>query len=184
MSRDRSYTMEVAVQPPARARVAQALYAPLVVRVHIFDARGAEIAGEDELGGLFVQAALYGAAGGRALAPPDAHLLAGRLARSLDLAGDARGAYALFPDLTITRAGRYRVGVSLFQVAPGAAGGRMLAEARSDVVAVGADPASPPGTCAPPPSRACAADGEDAAATRYLEYLAERGARVPQPPPP
>lgn len=163
MNSQRTYSLEVAVQPPAVARTRIPLYPPLVVRVHIYDASGREITGEDELGGLFVQAALYQESGSPpSLAPPDMYLLSGRLSMSLDLLnepgsdalygsplGQLQGSYALFPDITINRPGDYRLGVSLFKVegtgrmqSPsagainGAGGGITLLEAKTNVVHV------------------------------------------------
>lgn len=163
MNSQRTYSLEVAVQPPAVARARIPLYPPLLVRVHIYDASGHEIPGEDELSGLFVQAALYPESGSPpSLAPPDMYLLSGRLSMSLDLLnepgsdasygsplGQLQGSYALFPDITINRTGDYRLGVSLFKVEGagrmqssgagainGAGGGTTLLEAKTNVVHV------------------------------------------------
>ena len=142
----RSYTLDVAVQPPSVAHLRVPLYPPLVVRVHIHDsATGYEISGEDELSGLFAQATLYRESGlPPSLAPPDMFLLSGRLSRGLDHLFDPcdgsplreqQGSYALFPDLTINRPGRYRLGVSLFRV-DGRGGGTALVETKTEVVFV------------------------------------------------
>jgi len=167
MPRERSYRLELTVQPPAIAAVGTALYPPPVVRVHIHDAHGDEISGEDELSNLFAQATLYRESGNPPpLAPPDVFLLSGRLSRSLDLLNEPQeeepngglglshqvGSYVLFPDLTINRPGRYRLGVSLFKVEPGrpvrpgasssatgnstGGGGMTLEEVKSNVIEV------------------------------------------------
>ncbi|CAZ85001.1 unnamed protein product [Tuber melanosporum] len=127
---ERLYTLEVAVQPPRVAKSGARLYPPLAIRVHISDANtGEELSGEDELNSLFAQATLYGESGdGPPLAPPDPHLLSGRLSMSLDLLSDdegpedaaplsqQQGSFVIFPDLMINRTGRYRLGVSLFKI--------------------------------------------------------------------
>jgi hypothetical protein len=161
----RRYSLEVAVQPPALAKAGVPLYPPLIVRVHIHDASGAEITGEDELGGLFAQTALYQENGNSpSLAPPDVYLLSGRLSQSLDLLdeagstdgaaiGNLHGSYALFPDLTINKPGSYRLGVSLFKVEGGmrihssdsglmnggAGGGTTVQEKKTNVINVQED---------------------------------------------
>ena len=130
MGSERSYSLEVAVQPPGVAQVGVPLYPPLVIRMHIHDDHGYEISGEDELGGMFAHATLYNESGNPpSLAPPDIFLLSGRLSQSLDLLNEPgvsssgsnlqsqqQGSYAIFPDLTINRPGRYILGVSLFKV--------------------------------------------------------------------
>jgi hypothetical protein len=163
MNSQRTYSLEVAVQPPAVAKAGVPLYPPLVVRVHIYDASGHEIPGEDELSGLFAQAALYRESGNPPpLAPPDMYILSGRLSMSLDLLNEPctapshgvplsqlQGSYVLFPDITINRPGSYRLGVSLFRVEGGrrmlssnagtmngTGGGTTLLEAKSNVVHV------------------------------------------------
>jgi hypothetical protein len=146
----------------ANANEGSPFYPPLVVRVHIYDSRGREISGEDELGGLFAQATLYRESGTPpSLAPPDMYLLSGRLSMSLDLLNEPgapptgspwsqqQGSYVIFPDLTINRSGRYRLGVSLFKVEGGgplrspstasnggAGGGTTLEEAKTNVISV------------------------------------------------
>ncbi|KAI5820887.1 hypothetical protein BZA77DRAFT_50239 [Pyronema omphalodes] len=190
----RRYSLEVAVQPPALAKAGVPLYPPLVVRVHIHDASGAEITGEDELSGLFAQTALYQENGnGQSIAPPDVYLLSGRLSQSLDLLdesgsadggaiGNLHGSYALFPDLTINKPGNYRLGVSLFKVEGGirihssdsglmngsAGGGTTVQERKTNVVIVQED--SVPTT------------HTDAATQELLDHLRSKGAEVPSPP--
>ncbi|KAI5848330.1 hypothetical protein BZA05DRAFT_446622 [Tricharina praecox] len=164
MSSDRSYALEVAVQPPTVAQVGVPLYPPLVIRMHVRDGDGNETSGEDELGGLFAHAALYNESGNPpSLAPPDMFLLSGRLSQSLDLLNESgsssssgdyslsqqQGSYAIFPDLTINRPGRYVLGVSLFKVDGGrtiwsasavanggGGGGTNLEEAKTDMIVV------------------------------------------------
>jgi hypothetical protein len=163
---ERSYTLQVAVQPRL-ARFGAPLYPPLAIRVRITDAStGEEISGEDELHNLFAQATLYGESGnGPPLAPPDLYLLSGRLSMSLDLLNDSyepdvstplsgqQGSYVIFPDLVINRPGRYRLGVSLFKIGdrrrarsastgPGEVqgGGTSLNEVKSDIIVVGRTP--------------------------------------------
>lgn len=163
----RSYSLQVAVQPPRVARAGVPLYPPLAIRVHICDAEtGEEISGEDELSSLFAQATLYGEnINSRPLAPPDMFLLSGRLSMSLDLLNDGpgdanedsaplsrqQGSYVIFPDLVINRTGRYRLGVSLFKIGGSRrdrssgdprGGGTSLEETKSNVIIVQEDAAS------------------------------------------
>lgn len=162
----RSYSLQVAVQPPRVARAGAPLYPPLAIRVHICDVEtGEEISGEDELNNLFAQATLYGEnINSPPLAPPDMFLLSGRLSMSLDLLNDApgesdedaaplsrqQGSYVIFPDLVINRTGHYRLGVSLFKVGGSRrgrssedphGGGTSLEEAKSNVIIVQEDSA-------------------------------------------
>ncbi|KAF8242815.1 hypothetical protein K440DRAFT_606965 [Wilcoxina mikolae CBS 423.85] len=194
MNSQRTYSLEVAVQPPSVARAGVPLYPPLVVRVHIYDASGNEITGEDELSGLFAQAALYRESGDPPpLAPPDIYILSGRLSMSLDLLNEPgtasfhgsplsqlQGSYVLFPDLTINRPGGYRLGVSLFRVEGGrrmlssstgtmngTGGGTTLLEAKTNVVHIqeGAVP-----------------NQSEVASQEFLNHLRSRGADVPSSP--
>ncbi|KAA8911479.1 hypothetical protein FN846DRAFT_897681 [Sphaerosporella brunnea] len=194
-SERRTYSLEVAVQPPSVANPGTPFYPPLVARVHIYDSNGVEITGEDELSGLFAQATLYRESGSPPpLAPPDMYLLSGRLSASLDLLNEPgvppvsgsswseqKGSYVMFPDLIINRAGRYRLGVSLFKVeggAPlrspssaingGAGGGTTLEEAKTNVIIVQEGGAR--------------AEQIDLATEELLEHLRSRGAIVPSPP--
>lgn len=165
----RSYSLQVAVQPPRVARAGVPLYPPLAIQVHIFDAEtGEEISGEDEFSSLFAQATLYGeSTNSPPLAPPDMFLLSGRLSMSLDLLNDGpgedstplsrqQGSYVIFPDLVINRTGSYRLGISLFKIGGnrrgrhpgdprggggGGGGGTSLEEIKSDVIVVQAGPA-------------------------------------------
>jgi len=163
MGSERSYSLEVAVQPPTVAQVGVPLYPPLLVRMHTYGGSGHEISGEDELGGMFAHAALYDESGNPpSLAPPDMFLLSGRLSQSLDLLNELgaassgnsplshlQGSYAVFPDLTINRPGRYVLGVSVFKVDGGRAirsasavanggggGGTNLEEAKTTMIDV------------------------------------------------
>lgn len=168
----RSYALEVAIQPPRVARSGTRLFPPLAIRLHISDtSTGEEISGEDELNSLFAQAILYGESGDSPpLAPPDLYLLSGQLSMSLDLLNDdgdgddddddgprddpgplsgQQGSYAMFPDLTINRPGRYRLGVSLFKISGrrpsqsgnAQGGGTSLGEVKSNVIVVQQSPA-------------------------------------------
>jgi hypothetical protein len=140
-------------------------YPPLVVLVRIYDQSGCEVSGEDELSGLFAQATLYKESGSPPpLAPPDMYLLSGRLSASLELLNEhgapsvgsswsqRKGSYVMFPDLTINRPGKYRLGVSLFKVGGrgrlrspfsaangGIGGGTTLEEAKTNVISVQED---------------------------------------------
>jgi hypothetical protein len=140
-------------------------YPPLVILVHIYDASGCEVSGEDELSGLFAQATLYRESGSPpSLAPPDMYLLSGRLSASLELLNEPgappvgsswsqqKGSYVMFPDLTINRPGKYRLGVSLFKVGArgrlrspisatngGIGGGTTLEEVKTNVIVVQED---------------------------------------------
>ncbi|KAH0603387.1 uncharacterized protein H6S33_007709 [Morchella sextelata] len=188
----RSYSLQVAVQPPRVARAGAPLYPPLAIRVHICDAEtGEEISGEDELSNLFAQATLYGEnINSPPLAPPDMFLLSGRLSMSLDLLNDApgesdedaaplsrqQGSYVIFPDLVINRTGHYRLGVSLFKVGGSRrgrssedphGGGTSLEEAKSDVIIVQED------------SVPVEIDPEE---QQFLEHIRDRGIMVPSPP--
>jgi hypothetical protein len=161
----RSYSLQVAVQPPRVTRAGVPLYPPLAIRVHIYDVEtGDEISGEDELSSLFAQATLYGESiNSRPLAPPDMFLLSGRLSMSLDLINDGpgevnedsaplsrqQGSYVIFPDLVINQTGRYRLGVSLFKIGGSrrgrssedsrGGGGTSLEETKSNVIIVQED---------------------------------------------
>lgn len=157
----RSYSLQVAVQPPRVGRAGVPLYPPLAIQVHICDAgTGDEISGEDELSSLFAQATIYGEGiNSPRLAPPDMFLLSGRLSMSLDLLNDGpaedstplsrqQGSYVIFPDLVINRTGSYRLGISLFKIGGsrrgrhpgdprgGGGGGTSLEEIKSDVIVV------------------------------------------------
>ncbi|KAI5779808.1 hypothetical protein EDC01DRAFT_718944 [Geopyxis carbonaria] len=182
MGSDRVYSVEIAVQPPSVAKTGVPLYPPAVVRVHTYDSDGNEITGEDEMSSMFAQATLWRESGNPpSLAPPDMYLLSGRLSMSLDLLNDAiategcngvspstalhrqQGSYAMFPDLTINRPGRYKLGISVFKVGDGSrvrssisagssdgasrGGGVSLEEAKSIVISVEDDalPSSRPG---------------------------------------
>lgn len=188
----RSYSLQVAIQPPRIARVGAPMYPPLAVRVHICDAEtGEEISGEDELNNLFAQATLYGEnINSPPLAPPDMFLLSGRLSMSLDLLNDTPGesdedaaplsrqlgSYVIFPDLVINRAGHYRLGVSLFKVGSSRrgrssedphGGGTSLEEAKSNVIIVQED------------SAPIEIDPEE---QQFLEHIRDRGVMIPSPP--
>lgn len=163
----RSYSLQVAVQPPRVARAGVPLYPPLAIQVHICDVgTGEEISGEDEFSSLFAQATLYGEGiNSPPLAPPDMFLLSGRLSMSLDLLNDGlgedstplsrqQGSYVIFPDLVINRTGSYRLGISLFKIGgsrrgrhprdprgggSSGGGGTSLEEIKSDVIVVQED---------------------------------------------
>ena len=203
MGSDRTYSLEIAIQPPAVASAGVPLYPPLVVRVHIHDAAGNEITGEDELSGLFAQAALYRESGSPpSIAPPDMFLLSGRLSMSLDLldepgAGSStQGSYAIFPDLTINRSGRYTLGVSLFKVEGGrvrpssagisnggAGGGTALEEAKTHVVFVQDGAVSTQiGKLSILSQRNPTLSLLDHSAQTWLDHLRGQGAAVPSPP--
>lgn len=205
----RSYSLQVAVQPPRVARVGVPLYPPLAIRVHICDAEtGEEISGEDEFSSLFAQATLYGEGiNSPPLAPPDMFLLSGRLSMSLDLLNDGpgedstplgrqQGSYVIFPDLVINRTGRYRLGVSLFKIGgsrrgrhPGdpRGGGTSLEEAKSDVIVVQENAAPLQIGNIQNSMKKCYIafvdmNSPEPEAQQFLEHIRNRGATVPSPP--
>ncbi|KAL7272760.1 hypothetical protein RUND412_004418 [Rhizina undulata] len=204
-NRDRTYSLEIVVQPPRVTKVGVPMYPPLALRVHIHDAASeVEMSGEDELSNLFAQAALYGESGNLPpLAPPDMFLLSGRLSMSLDLLNETvnngagehergdtiplreqEGSYVIFPDLTIHRTGNYRIGVSLFKV-----GDRM--QARSVSAGSSVVESQGGGTSLAEVKSDVIMVQENAVpiqieleAQEFLNHIRERGANVPSPPSP
>lgn len=205
----RSYSLQVAVQPPRVAQAGVPLYPPLAIQVHIYDAEtGEEISGEDEFSSLFAQATLYGEGiNSPPLAPPDVFLLAGRLSMSLDLLNDGpgedstplgqqQGSYVIFPDLVINQTGSYRLGVSLFKIGgsrrgrhPGdpRGGGTSLEETKSNVIVVQENSAPLQIGNIQSSMKKCHItfvdmNSPEPEAQQFLEHIRNRGATVPSPP--
>lgn len=123
---DQTYDMELAIRPPRRIAAGLELETPLVVTFSQSKAKGRVLGMGDvqDVSGVWAFVSLMTEDRSESLAPPQKGLLRGQTADSIhpferDQGGDAQPfAYATFPDLAITRPGRYCFRVNIIDMNP------------------------------------------------------------------
>ena len=119
---DFPYEMELAVGAPSRMAAGVALNAPLVVTFDASRLRGgrdAKQTEEPELSGIFAFLSLMSEDRREHIAPPDDQLLRGKKTDSVhlqELENDDTLAYAAFPNVAITKTGRYCFMISVIDI--------------------------------------------------------------------
>jgi hypothetical protein len=124
---DLPFDMELAISPPSRVAVGITLDTPLVVTFNASEMRGRRASEEEqgfEMEGIWAFLSLVTEDRSRSLAPPRDDLVRGKRVDSVhrlhrDEEQDAKNetvAYASFPDIAITKPGRYCFRVSVIDI--------------------------------------------------------------------
>ena len=118
------YDMELAITPPQQVAAGRSLEAPLVVtfRNSRTKKRASGVRESSDLSGIWAFVSLMTEERRHSLAPPQKDLLRGRTADSVhplvidDAEKEEPFAYVTFPDLVITRPGRYCFRVNIIDM--------------------------------------------------------------------